>query len=78
MKTQIKYFFAIAVLSLLPLSGQAQQPEMADALRADGKIYVLVAIILIILAGFITYLLLIDKKIKKLEKLVSEKRSHIK
>ncbi|RAV99924.1 hypothetical protein DQQ10_16970 [Pseudochryseolinea flava] len=42
--------------------------EMADRLRADGKIYVVVAIILTILGGVLTYLILLDRKIGKLEK----------
>jgi hypothetical protein len=47
------------------------QVEMADRLRADGKIYVVVAIILIILVGFIVYLIILDRKIKSLENLIS-------
>ena len=44
---------------------------MADGMRAEGKIYVVVAIILIVLAGLIAYLVMLDRKVKKLEKLVS-------
>lgn len=40
---------------------------MADTMRAEGKIYVVVGIILIVLAGLLLYLFLIDKKIKRLE-----------
>jgi len=50
-----------------------KQAEMADAMRADGKIYVVVAIILIILAGLVAYLFLLDKKVKKLENQLSGK-----
>lgn len=42
--------------------------EMADAFRADGKIYVVIAIVLIIFAGLIMYTVSIDRKLKKLEK----------
>lgn len=42
--------------------------EMADAFRADGKIYVVVAVVLVILAGLLTYIVLLDRKISKLEK----------
>lgn len=41
--------------------------EMADRLRAEGKIYVIVLIILIVLAGLFIYLFLLDRKVKKLE-----------
>ena len=66
------------VLGLLGFTAQAQQVEMADRLRADGKIYVIVAIILIVLIGFILYLISLDRKIKKLEDLLSGKRPQTK
>ena len=47
--------------------------EMADALRGDGKIYVVVGIILIVLFGLILYLFLMDKKLTKLEKRIEGK-----
>ena len=42
--------------------------EMADKFRADGKIYVLTGIILVILFGIIFYLVIIDRKVGRLEK----------
>ena len=66
----IKTLFAICLLG--PAYGQ-NQVEMADNLRAEGKIYVVVTIILIVLAGLIFYLFLLDKKVKKLENLLAEK-----
>ena len=42
--------------------------EMADQMRANGKIYVLVGIILIIFAGMVVYIVNTDRKISKLEK----------
>ena len=42
--------------------------EMADRMRADGKIYVLVGVIAIIFAGITVYLINTDRKITKLEK----------
>ncbi|MCA6078258.1 CcmD family protein [Fulvivirga sedimenti] len=44
-----------------------QQVEMADAFRADGKIYVVVAVILVILIGLLIYLFLIDRKVTRIE-----------
>lgn len=54
------------------------QPEMADSMRAEGKIYVVVAIILIVLAGLLIYLFLLDKKLKRLENLLREKHPQTK
>ena len=42
--------------------------DMADTMRSNGKIYVVVAIILTIFAGLIFYLIRIDRKITKIEK----------
>jgi hypothetical protein len=40
---------------------------MADGLRASGKIYVVVAVVVTILLGLVFYLIQLDRKIKKLE-----------
>lgn len=42
--------------------------EMADTFREEGKIYVVVAVIMAILAGLFIYLVLIDRKLRKMEK----------
>jgi len=42
--------------------------EMADRMRADGKIYVLVGIITIIFIGITVYVINTDRRISKLEK----------
>lgn len=56
------------------LLGMAQdQPEMADAFRKDGKIYVVVGIIVVILIGLFTFLFLLDRKLTKIESLLEEK-----
>lgn len=66
---------AIAGFVLSFVSALAQQEvPMADQLRSEGKIYIVVIMILIVLAGLILYLFLMDKKVKKLEKLVSERK----
>jgi CcmD family protein len=41
---------------------------MADALRENGKIWVVVGVILIAFLGIILYLISLDRKITKLEK----------
>jgi len=52
-------------------SAGAQHVEMADRFRADGKIYVVVAVVVIILAGLILYVARLDRKISRLEKDIS-------
>ena len=55
-------------------SAQAQEIEMADTMRSDGKIYVVVTILLIILIGLAGYLVMIDRKVTHLEKKLKEQR----
>jgi len=43
-------------------------PAMADDLRASGKIYVVVAVVAVIVAGLLTYLISLDRKLSRLEK----------
>lgn len=54
----------------LQLIALAQRPDvpMADGMRANGKIYVVVAIIVAIFAGIVLYLIRLDRKLTKLEK----------
>jgi len=46
---------------------QNNRVEMADAMRADGKIYVVVGIIAIVMGGILLYVINTDRKIAKLE-----------
>jgi hypothetical protein len=45
-----------------------KKPEMADAFRANGKIYVVIAVLVAILAGLFIYVASLDRKISKIEK----------
>ncbi|MBK6265922.1 hypothetical protein JKA74_12840 [Marivirga sp. S37H4] len=47
--------------------------EMADTMRSEGKIYVLVAIIVTLFVGFTLYTIRTEQKIKKLEKSLKNK-----
>lgn len=49
------------------------QVEMADRFRADGKIYIVIIVILTILVGFFFLLIKLDSKTKRLEKELREK-----
>ena len=62
--------YVISLLSiawLLLSSFQSQEVEMADGLRSNGLIYIVVFIIVIILAGLFFYLYSLDKKITRIE-----------
>jgi hypothetical protein len=47
---------------------QDAKPQMADVMRSNGKIYVVVAVCLTILTGLFIYVFLLDRKISRLEK----------
>jgi hypothetical protein len=47
---------------------QNNRVEMADIMRKDGKIWVLVGIIGIVLGGLLVYVAVADKRISALEK----------
>jgi len=55
------------LLSFVYSSGYSQV-EMADTMRSNGKIYVVVTVACIVFAVIAVYLILIDRKITKLEK----------
>ena len=42
--------------------------EMADTMRSNGKIYVVVAVCLTILIGLFLYVLVLDRKMTRIEK----------
>lgn len=63
-------FIACMVSSLISFAqtNAANQPvEMADAMRSNGKIYVVVAVLSTILLGIVLYLIKLEKKVKTLE-----------
>ena len=64
----MKRLMAVVYLLLFTLLVHAQGVEMADAMKANGKIYVVIAVMLTILAGLVLYLIRLDRKISKLEK----------
>ncbi|MFY7786373.1 MAG: CcmD family protein [Thermoflexibacteraceae bacterium] len=78
MKTLLQYFLFLSI-SFGVTAQQAdkikiterdyENPDiaMADQFREDGKIYVVLAVILLILSGMFTYLFILDKKITQLE-----------
>lgn len=64
---------SLALLSIFLFTATAMAQEnssvaMADTMRSNGKIYVVVAVILTIFAGIIMYLVRLDRKMTKLEK----------
>lgn len=64
-----KASFLLLLLMLITTLSKAQTTDvpMADGLRSNGKIYVVVLVLATIFAGIIAFLVYLDRKIKKLE-----------
>jgi len=68
---KIKYLSTLIISLLLTLINHAQtddKAEMADTMRSNGRIYVVVAVVVLILLGLFLYLVRLDKKITRIEK----------
>lgn len=71
----MKRLLPVLALTISFVNAFAQdQPEMADTMRANGKIYVVVGVILIVLVGLFVYLFSIERKVKKLEDKIEDNR----
>ena len=58
----------VILFTYTALFAQTNDVEMADTMRSSGKIYVVIAIIVIIFTGLAIYLFSIDRRLKKIEK----------
>jgi hypothetical protein len=68
-----KFLLLVCLIAVLPAGiwAQANDPEKqytAFDMRHNGKIYVVVGVLLIILTGVLLYLVRLDRKITRLEK----------
>ncbi|HTA61012.1 MAG TPA: CcmD family protein [Bacteroidia bacterium] len=72
----MKKLISLTLLLLLTATTFTQnaEPQMADTMRSDGKIYVVVLVLSVVFACLATYLVLIDRKLKKLEDSFSNKK----
>lgn len=64
-----KFLLATSLLIVTnPSWAQTARTPMAELMRSDGRIYVVIAVLLTILAGLIIYLIRLDKRITRMEK----------
>lgn len=64
MKNRLYNFFLISLL--MPFMANAQSVD--NIMRSNGRIYVVIGVILIILFGLILYMIRIEKKVNKLRR----------
>ena len=66
---KILYSLLLVFASFVALSQDSTgNAQMANVMRSNGKIYVVVAVILTIFFGIIIYLIRLDRKLTRLEK----------
>lgn len=65
--TQRLLFVALGLLGNAVAFAQ-DKPEMADTMRSNGKIYVVVAVCLTILIGLFIYVFIVDRKVSRIER----------
>ncbi|MGZ8553259.1 MAG: CcmD family protein [Chitinophagaceae bacterium] len=69
---KIKTILTLLILLLPTIVVHAQEGTVktgfGETMRSSGRIYVVIAVILIILFGLILYLVRLDKKMSKMEK----------
>lgn len=56
------------ILNFTSFAQDKAKPEMADVMRSNGKIYVVVAVCLTILVGLFLYVFALDRRIRKMER----------
>jgi len=64
----MKKISALTLFSLFVLFANAQDSKWTKMMNGTGKVFVVIAVMLTILAGLILYLARLDRKISKLEK----------
>ena len=67
MKFKITLLLSLVLFSLQTFAQGAEEVEMADILRQDGKIYSVVFGLVVILTAMIILLIRVDRKIFRLE-----------
>jgi predicted tellurium resistance membrane protein TerC len=58
----------LGMINACVLFAQDNKTAMADTMRSNGRIYVVVAVVITILVGLILYMVRVDRKLSKLEK----------
>ena len=65
---KIKTFLLTVLPLFISVMAFSQDTEMAGTMRSNGRIYVVVAVVVTILIGLILYVVRLDRKMTRLEK----------
>jgi hypothetical protein len=61
-------YLLLFVSMIITMAVQAQNGQNESLMRSSGRIYVVIAVLVIILAGLILYIIGIDRRLSRLEK----------
>ncbi len=69
MKKLLSLLLSLVAITVSAVAETANKeiPAMADGMRSDGKIWVVIAVVVTILGGLVAYLVSVDKKVSRLE-----------
>ncbi len=69
-KIRTTFYFFILVLSTIVVKAQGgtAKTDFGETMRSNGRIYVVIAVILTIFIGLILYVVRLDRKMSKMEK----------
>ena len=67
-RTLLTILFLLMVTMFVQAQEGAAKTTIGETMRSNGRIYVVVAVMLTILIGLILYLVRLDRKISKVEK----------
>jgi len=72
-------FFLLSFIIFIPYSIAQEMDEksvdMADTMRTEGKIYVVVAVVVILFTGLFIYAINTDRKLSRIEKEIQSLKS---
>lgn len=68
LRSLITALFLFCCTACFAQGGPGGQSAIGETMRSNGRIYVVIAVILVILAGLILYVVRLDRKMTRLEK----------
>ena len=75
----ISVYFMLSFRAFTPIVSAQDETEanieMADKMRSEGKIYVVVLVVAIVFSGLVIYAINTDRKVSKLEKEIKSLKS---
>ena len=72
---RIAFTFAL-LLAALTASAQ-DQPEMAEQMRSDGKIYVVISVIALIFIAIVVFLVYLERRVSDVEAKAKNESRHL-